>query len=88
MNFAPVDLFSILMQFISVGALLKISFNTGKVSERLSSMEGVKRDHEIRLREVEDLEIRLVTVEKNKADIASIAKIEARVQLIEKGLNF
>ena len=47
------DAFSYTIQVIGVGALIKISLNTGKMIQRLEFVEKLMDDHEKRIRRLE-----------------------------------
>lgn len=53
MEFSGVEVFSYLVQVVGVGALIKISLNTGKMIQRLEFVEKIMDDHEKRLRRLE-----------------------------------
>ena len=49
------ELFSYLIQLVGVGALIRISHNTGKMIQRLEFVEKLMDDHEKRIRKLESL---------------------------------
>lgn len=78
METSPLEIFNYMLQLVSVGALVKITLNTGRLIEKIDLFDKILADHEIRLRKIEDKESRLKLIErfvKEQADINKNIKI-------------
>lgn len=53
-----IEMINSLVQWVTLGLVLKVSFQLGRYSQRLDSSEDTSRDHEARIRELEKVQIR------------------------------